>query len=76
MLTIWQLGHYRVTAMLTTLPENMSESFCSNTKLYIIFIYSHADCLKSTKLNATNSRYVLKQHMHTIFQLYTLLYFK
>ena len=45
-------------------------------QLYIIFIYPHADCLKSTKLNAANSQCALKQHMYTILQLYTLLYFK
>ena len=55
---------------------NISKSYCSNTKLYIFFIYTHADCLKSTQLNAANSQYAIKQHIHTILQLYTLLYFK
>ena len=68
MLAIWQWGHYPVTAMLTTLPYNISKSYCSNTKLYIIFIYPHADGLKSTWLNAANRQYVFKQHMHTILQ--------
>ena len=48
MLAIWQPGRYRVTAMLTTLTLNISKSYCSNAKLYIIIIYPHADCLKST----------------------------
>ena len=55
---------------------NISKSYCSNTKLYIIFIYPHARCLKNTELNAANSQYALKQHMHPILQLYTLLYLK
>ena len=76
MLAIWQLGRYRVTAMLTTLPLNISKSYYSNIKLYSIFIYPHADCLKSTLLNAANSQYALKQHINAILQLYTSLYFK
>ena len=55
---------------------NISKFYCSNTKLLLIFIYTHADCLKSPKLNAANSQYAIKQHIHTIVQLYTLLYVK
>ena len=76
MLAIWQWGRYRVTAMFTTLPWNLSKSYCPNTKRYIIFIYPHVDCLKSTNLNAATSQFAFKQHMHTTLQLYTLLYFK
>ena len=39
------------------------------------FIYPHIDFLKA-KLNVENSQYALKQHMHTILQLDTSLYFK
>ena len=47
MLAIWQWERYRVTAMLNTLPYDISESYCSNTKLYIILMYPHADGLKA-----------------------------
>ena len=44
-----------------------------NFYLSTYFIYPHADCLQITYLNAANSQYAFKQHMHTKLQLYTLL---
>ena len=44
MLALWP-----VTAVLTTLPYCNYKSYCSITKLYLIFIYVNADCLKSSK---------------------------
>ena len=76
MLDLWQLGRYRVTAMLTTLPYNSFKFYCANTKLYLNHIYRHAACLKITKSNATNSKYASKQPTHIILQLYMLLTFK
>ena len=42
MLALWP-----VTAMLTTLLYCNLELYCANTKLYLILIYRHADCLKT-----------------------------
>ena len=68
---LYQLGRYRLTAMLINLPYSSFKSYCSNTKLYIILIYPHVDCLK-----ALNQMQQIKQPMHIILQLYTLLSFK
>ena len=48
--------------MLTTLPYCNFNSYCENTKLYLILIYRHADCFKSINLKAANSQYVFKQY--------------
>ena len=76
MLALWPLGHYRVTAILTTLPYNSFKSYCANTNIYINLIYRHAVCLKITYSNAANSWYALKRPKPIILQLYTLLTFK
>ena len=57
MLALW-----RVTAMLTTLFYYNFKTYCANTKLYLILIYRHADCLKSIYQIAANSKYALKQY--------------
>ena len=76
MLSVWQMGRYRVTAMLTTLPYNSFKSYCADTNLCRNIIYGHADCLKITLSNAANSWYALKQPNLIVLQLYTLLTFK
>ena len=35
MIALWQLGRYRVAAMLTTLPSNSFKPYCVNTNLYL-----------------------------------------
>ena len=57
MLALWQLGHYCVTALLSTLPYNSFQSSCANTNIYLNLIYQHANGLRITKLNAENSWY-------------------
>ena len=59
--------------MLTTLPYCNFKSYCANTKLYLIPIYRHADCLKSNYLQSTNEQYAFKQYTPMILQLYMLL---
>ena len=53
-----------VTAMLTTLLYCNFNSYCANTKLYLILFYRHADCLKSIYQIAANSKYAIKQTIH------------
>ena len=71
MLALWQLGHYCVTALLTTLPYNSFQSTWANTNLYLNLINQHANDLKITKLNAANSWYASIQLKSIILQLYT-----
>ena len=68
MLALWP-----VTAMLTTLPYCNFKSYCANTKLYLILIYRHADCLKSIYQKVANNQYAFKQCTSMILQLYMLL---
>ena len=49
MLTLWQLGRYCVTALLTTIPYNSFQSSCENTNLYLNLIYHRTNGLKITK---------------------------
>ena len=55
MLALWP-----VTAMLTALLNCNFKSYYVNTKLYLFFIYWHADCLESIYQMAANSKYALK----------------
>ena len=59
--------------MLAALPYCNFESYCVNTKLYLILIYGHADCLKHIYLKATNNQYAFKQYTPVLLQLYMLL---
>ena len=43
MLALWQLGRYRATVMLTTLPYNRFKSYWANTNIYQNLIYRHDD---------------------------------
>ena len=68
MLALWP-----VPAMFTTLLYCNFKSYCENTKLYLILIYRHADCLKSIYHIAENSKYAFKQYTSMKWQLYMLL---
>ena len=59
--------------MLTTLPYCNFKSYCANTKLYLILIYRHADCLNSNYLQSANEQYGFRQYTPMILQLYMLL---
>ena len=59
--------------MLITLLYCNFKSYCANTKLYLILIYRHADCLKSIYQIAANSKYAFKQYTSMQWQLYMLL---
>ena len=61
--------------MLTTLPYCNLKSYCANTKLYLIRIYRHADCLKGIYLKAANDQYASKQYTLDITVIYVT-YFK
>ena len=59
--------------MLTTLPYSNFKCHRANTKLYLILIYTHADCLKSIYQKEVYNKYAFKQYTSTIWQLYMLL---
>ena len=51
------VGHLAVGALPCDSNVNY---YCSNIKLFMIYIYPHADCLKNTSLNAANGQHALK----------------